>query len=197
MKHYANPMSRAVTTNWMLAELDAPHEQVTIDFASDQQQSPEYLAINPMGKVPALEDEGMVVTEVAAICAYLADKFPEKQLAPPTNSPLRAAYYRYLFVAGNTLEPLFALKSIGFTHPNAMSAGWGDMARGLATIEAMTPESDWALGRQFTTADVVFGGMLDFSMRFGWMEPSPKVLAYVQRLRARPAYQATHAVFDA
>ncbi|MCP5181935.1 MAG: glutathione S-transferase family protein [Pseudomonadales bacterium] len=196
MKHYTNPMSRAVTTNWMLAELDVPHEQVTIDFASGQQQSPAYLAINPMGKVPALEDDGVVVTEVAAICAYLADRFPEKQLSPPTNSPKRAAYYRYLFVAGNTLEPLFALQSIGFTHPNALSAGWGDMPRGLATIESMTPDTGWALGDQFTTADVVFGGLLDFSMRFGWMEPSPRVAAYVGRLRARPAYAATHAAFD-
>ncbi|MCP5184262.1 MAG: LysR family transcriptional regulator [Pseudomonadales bacterium] len=89
-----------------------------------------------------------------------------------------------------------AFQSIGLTPPNALSAGWGDMPRGLATIESMTPDTGWALGDQFTTADVVFGGLLDFSMRFGWMEPSPRVAAYVGRLRARPAYAATHAAFD-
>jgi len=198
MKHYCNPRSRSVTTLWMLEELGAPpHEQIVLDLAAGEHRTPEYLAINPMGKVPALVDGDVVVTEAAAICAYLADKFADQGLAPPPGSAERAAYYRYLFVPGTTLEPLFSLTSLGITHPNAASAGWGDLPRAMATVESMTPESGWALGERFTAADVVFGGTLDFGARFGWMTPSPRVSAYVERLRARPAYRATHGAFDA
>ena len=192
MKHYFNPQSRAVTTVWMLAELEAPHEAVLIDFASGETASPEFRAINPMGKLPTLVDGDIVVTETAAICAYLADRFPERGMAPPVDSPERGRYYRYLFVPGTTLEPLLALTAGGGDAGDPMSAGWGDLERGLATIEAMTPGEGWALGDTFTTADVVFGGFLDFGSRFGWLDPSEKVGAYTERLRARPAYIATH-----
>ena len=192
MKHYFNPMSRAVTTDWMLKELDAPHEQILVDFRAGENDSPEYRGINPMGKVPALVDGDVVVTEVAAICAYLADKFADKGLAPPLGSTERARYYRYLFFPGTTLEPLLSVAKAGLEVGSPQSLGWGDMPRGMAAVESMTPETGWALGEQFTAADVVFGGMLDFSIRFDWMEPSPRVVAYVERIRARPAYQATH-----
>lgn len=196
MKHYCNPRSRAVSTLWMFEELGVPHEQVVVDFASGEMQSPEFRAINPMGKVPALVDGDVVVTEVAAICAYLADKFADKGLAPAPDSTERGAYYRYLFVPGTTIEPAFSLTTAGIAHPNPGSAGWGDPERVMAMVESMTPEVGWALGERFTAADVVFGGTLDFSMRFGWMEPSAKVVAYVERIRARPAYKATHGGFD-
>ena len=195
MKHYCNPSSRAATTIWMLEELNVPHEQIVVDFAAGENQSAEYLAINPMGKVPALVDGDVVITEVAAICAYLADKFAHKGLAPPPDSTQRGSYYRYLFVPGTTLEPLFSLAAAGIVHPTPASVGWGDLPRVMATIESMTPEVGWALGNQFTTADVVFGGTLDFSVRFDWMKASPRVEAYVDRVRARPAYQATHGGF--
>ena len=195
MKHYYNPMSRAISTDWMLKELDAPHEQIRIDFKINENNSADFRNINPMGKLPTLVDGEVVVTEVSAICAYLADKFPEKKLAPEIGSVERAAYYRYLFFAGNTIEPAFSLAACGFEHPDPMSAGWGDMQRVLATIEEMTPEIDWALGEQFTAADVVFGGLLDFSITFKWFEPSPKVAAYVERIRQRPAYKETHTAF--
>ena len=197
MKHYCNPRSRAVSTLWMFEELDVPHEQIIVDFASGEMQTPEYRAINPMGKVPALVDGDVVITEVAAICAYLADKFADKGLAPALGSTERGAYYRYLFVPGTTIEPAFSLSTAGITHPNPGSVGWGDPERVMAMVESMTPEAGWALGERFTAADVVFGGTLDFAMRFGWMEPTPKVAAYVERLRARPAYKATHGGFDA
>jgi len=193
MKHYYNPMSRAVSTDWMLAELDVEHEQVLVDIDSGRIVDIEYRAINPMGKVPALVDGDVVVTEVAAICAYLADKFMEKGLAPDLRSPERGRYYRYLFVPGTTLEPMFTFKSMELgDHPTG-SAGFGDMERCLTTIEEMTPETDWALGKQFSAADVVFGGSLDFFIQFGWMKAaSPKQLAYVRRLKGRPAYRQSH-----
>lgn len=192
MKHYFNPQSRAATTVWMLAELDAPHEAVLVDFATGANNSPEFRAINPMGKVPALVDGEVVVTETAAICAYLADKFADRGLAPPIDSADRAPYYRYLFFPGTTLEPLLSVVARGFKVEDTQSVGWGDLERGMAAVESMTPEADWALGDRFSAADVVFGGLLDFSIRFGWMEASAKVDAYVQRLRVRPAYQLSH-----
>ncbi|MCA9716350.1 MAG: glutathione S-transferase family protein [Myxococcales bacterium] len=193
MKHYYHPMSRAVTTDWMLRELDAPHERCVVDYLAGDNAKPEYRAVNPMGKVPALVDGDTVVTETAAICAYLADKFIDKGLAPPLGSTARGQYYRYLFFSGTTLEPMFTVRHLGLTEYDARSVGWGDMPRCLATVESMTPARDWALGSQFTAADVVFGGTLDFAVQFGWLtDPSPKVAAYVQRIKARPAYRAAH-----
>lgn len=195
MKHYFNPMSRAVTTNWMLKELDAPHEQILIDLQKGDQNTAEYRAINPMGKVPALVDGDVVVTEAAAICAYLADKFADKGLAPDIASPLRGKYYRYLFVPGVTIEPLLSVSTLGVEDIKPHTMGWGDLERVSATIEAMTPETGWALGAQFSTADVVFGGALAFFTGFNMLKATPKVAAYVERIKERPAYQATHQGF--
>lgn len=195
MKHYFHPMSRGATTAWMFAELDVEREDIVVDLRGSDEERLAYRAINPMGKVPALVDGDIVVTEAAAICAYLADRFPERGLAPEPGSRERGAYYRYLFVPGTTLEPVFSLAALGFEHPAPQSAGWGDVTRALATIEAMVPENGWALGERFTAADVVFGGTLDSLVILCGLEPSPRVAAYLARLRSRPAYQATHAGF--
>jgi len=193
MKHYFNPMSRAVTTHWMLTEIGAEHEQVFIDFVSGETGSPEYRRINPMGKIPTLVDGEVVVTEVAAICAYLADRYPEKGLAPPPDVRERGRYYRYLFFPGTTLEPMFTTRLLGVTDYPAQSAGWGDFERCMATVESMTPLSGWALGSQFSAADVVFGGTLDFAVQSRWIEsPTPGVAAYVRRIKDRPAYRQSH-----
>ncbi len=193
MKHFYNPMSRAMTTLWMFAELGVEPEQILIDVHAGETATAEFRAINPMGKIPVLVDGDVVVTEVAAICAYLADKFPEKDLAPVVGTPERGKYYRYLFVPGTTLEPMFTVNSMNVGDYPATSAGFGDLDRCLATIEEMTPETDFALGERFTAADVVFGGTLDFFVQTGAInQPSDKLQAYVKRLKARPAYQATH-----
>jgi len=195
MQHYFHPMSRGATTAWMFAELDVPHEDVVVDVLGGEQDTPAYRAINPMGKVPALVDGDVVVTETAAICAYLADRFPERGLAPAPGSRERGVYYRYLFVPGTTLEPAFGLAAARLEYPAPRSAGWGDPERALATVERMTPATGWALGERFTAADVVFGGTVDFCVAIFGLEVSPRVTAYVERLRSRPAYRATHAGF--
>jgi glutathione S-transferase len=195
MKHYYNSMSRAVTTDWILKELDIKHEQIGIDFTTNTPELLQLRRINPMGKIPTLVDGENVVTEVAAICAYLADKYPAKKLAPEINSAHRAAYYRYLFIAGNTIEPAFTLAASEMEHPKPATAGWGDISRVIATLETMTPETDWALGEQFTAADVVFGGLLDSLIMFGTLKASPKVAAYMARIRQRPAYIEAHRAF--
>ncbi|USI27955.1 glutathione S-transferase family protein [Alteromonas macleodii] len=196
MKHYYNSMSRSVTTDWMLKELDVQHEQININFSEDSPELRELQTINPMGKLPTLVDGKIVVTETAAICAYLSDKYLDKKLAPAIESDQRANYYRYLFIAGNTIEPALTLAASNIEHPNSATAGWGDKTRVLATIEAMTPESRWALGDEFTTADIVFGGLLDSMVTFRMLAPSPKVAAYISRIQQRPAYRETHKYFD-
>ena len=124
---------------------------------------------------------------------HLADKYPEKGLAPPHESRERGQYYRYLFVPGTTLEPMFTFNLLDVDDYSADSVGFGDMERCLATIESMTPEKAWVLGDQFTAADVVFGGTLDFAVQLGWLKsPSAKVTAYVRRLKDRPAYKQSH-----
>jgi glutathione S-transferase len=195
IRHYFNPMSRAASTDWMFREAGAEHEQVWVDIQAGDTRAAEYLALNPMGKVPMVVDGGVVITEVAAICAYLADKYPEANLAPAPTSALRGRYYRYLFYPAANLEPVFALKQMAITDYPSLSVGWGDLERCLATIEAMTPDREdvWVIPGQFTAADVVFGGTLDLSLQFQWLTaPSDKVMAYVERIRARPAYQASH-----
>lgn len=193
MKHYYHPMSRAVTTHWMLTELDAEYEQVVVDFTAGETSTPEYRAINPMGKIPALVDGDVVVTEAAAVCAYLADKYIDRGLAPPVGSVQRGRYYRYLFYPGAVLEPMFTFRQLKGVEVSPQSVGWGDPERCFATIESMTPEVDWVLGKQFTAADVVFGGTLDFAVQFGWIpQPTARVAAYVRRIKAREAYRLTH-----
>lgn len=196
MKHYYNSMSRSVTTDWMLKELDEQHEQININFSEDSPELRDLQTINPMGKLPTLVDGENVITETAAICAYLSDKYLDKKLAPAIGSNQRAKYYRYLFIAGNTIEPALTLAASNMEHPNSATAGWGDKTRVVATIEAMTPHSGWALGDEFTAADIVFGGLLDSAVTFGMLAPSPKVAAYIFRLQQRPAYKETHNYFD-
>ena len=192
MKHYFHPMSRAVTTHWMLAELEAEHEQIVVDLPAGENNTPEFRAINPMGKIPVLVDGDVIVTETAAICAYLADKFPQKGLAPPPKSTQRGLYYRYLFFASATLEPMFSVDQLGVTDYPAQSVGWGDLDRCMATVQSMVPENNWAMGSQFTAADVVFGGTLDFSIQLGWLKsPTQEVASYVRRIKDRPLYQQT------
>ncbi len=195
MKHYFHPMSRGASTAWMFRELDVEHDEVIVDVHAGEQNAPEYRAINPMGKVPTLVDGNVIVTETAAICAYLADRFPERAMAPEPGSRERGAYYRYLFVPGTTLEPVFSLAALSFEHPVASSAGWGDTTRALATIESMVPAAGWALGDRFSAADVVFGGTVDFCVNLFGVETSPRVAGYLDRLRSRPAYLATHSGF--
>lgn len=184
-------MSRAVTTDWMLQELAVKYEQIIVDFTEGENIKDEFRSINPMCKLPTLVDGDVVVTETAAICAYLADKYPEKGLAAGSGD--RGQYYRYLFFPGTTLEPMFTLNELKDIDISAQSAGWGDFDRCMATAESMTPHDSWALGDRFTAADIVFGGTLDFACQFNWLKnPSKKIQAYIQRIKGREAYMNSH-----
>lgn len=185
---YTNPQSRGRVAHWMLEELGLPYETVWLEFGPAM-KSAEYLAVNPMGKVPALKHGGVVVTEVAAICAYLADRFPEKSLIPPSGHPDRAAYFRWLFFAAGPVELAVTAKSLGWQVPEGKSGfvGFGSYGATLNALEQALTPGPYICGEQFTAADVYVGSQLGWGMMFGTIEKRPLFEAYVGRLYARPA----------
>lgn len=185
---YTNPMSRGQIARWMLEEVGAPYDTVVLDYATTM-KAPDYLAINPMGKVPAIVHNGTIVTECAAICAYLADAFPAANLAPPPQA--RGAYYRWLFFAAGPVEAAITNKAMGFVLPEGRerSAGYGSLETVLDTLEQAVSGDAWICGDQFTAADVYVGSQIDWGLAFGTMPERPAFTAYAEHLRARPAYQ--------
>lgn len=184
---YHCPQTRGGTTHWMNEELGAPCDVKLVDIRKNEQKAPAYLAINPMGKIPALVHEGVAITECAAICAYLADVFADKGLAPPTDDPKRGAYYRWLFFAPSCIEPAMLDKLSGHERQNPGSAGHGSVSDVLSAIDSALENGPYLLGEQFTAADVVFGATLNFAMMFGAFEKKPLYTNYTERLMARPA----------
>ncbi len=185
---YTNPMSRGRIARWMLEETRQPYRTELLDFGGSM-KTPDYLAINPMGKVPAIRHGDMVITETAAICAYLADAFPQAGLAPPPADPLRGPYYRWLFFAAGPVEAATSNKALGFIVPEGRERmmGYGSFEDVMATLEAAVTADDYLLGRQFTAADVYLGSQIGFGMQFGMIGPRPAFEAYWQRLQDRPA----------
>jgi glutathione S-transferase len=183
---YTNPMSRGRVVRWMLEEVGAPYRTELLDWTTNK--SPEYLAINPMGKVPAITHDGRTVTECAAICAYLADSFPNAGLAPPPAE--RAAYYRWLFFAAGPFEAAVTNKALGVVVPDGKRAmvGYGDLDRVLDILEGALDGREYIAADRFTAADVYVGAQLAFQMAFGMIERRPTFGAYVNRLHARPAF---------
>ncbi len=194
---YTNPQSRGRIAHWMLEEIAEPYETVWLDYATTM-QTPEYLALNPMGKVPALQHGTAVVTETAAICAYLADRFPEKNLIPPVNDPARAAYFRWLFFAAGPLEQAVTAKSMSWQVPEGKEGfiGFGSYEKTINTLEQALTATTYLCGEQFTAADVYVGSHLGWGMLFGTIEKRPVFETYVARLYARPAYQQANSIND-
>ena len=185
---YTNPMSRGQIARWMLEEVGEVYETVILDYGTTMKAA-DYLTINPMGKVPAIVHQGRVVTECAAICAYLADAFPGAGLAPPPAD--RHAYYRWLFFAAGPVEAAVTNRAIGFVLPEGRerAAGYGSLDAVLDTLEQAVSGDAWICGDQFTAADVYVGSQIDWGLAFGTMPARPAYTAYAERLRARPAYQ--------
>jgi glutathione S-transferase len=190
---YTNPMSRGQIVHWMLEEARAPYEMKILDFEKREHKSPEYLAINPMGKVPAIVHRGVVVTECAAICAYLADAFPDAGLAPDRNDPARGTYYRWLFFAAGCVEPAVIDKV--FQRPpitQTGAVGWGTYEDTLNTLESALKRGPYILGERFSAADVYIGAQLVWGMKMKSLEPRPVFAEYAARCEARPAFARTH-----
>ncbi|HEX7743217.1 MAG TPA: glutathione S-transferase family protein [Sphingobium sp.] len=185
---YTNPMSRGQIARWMLEEVGQPYEMVVLDYDTSMKDA-NYLAINPMGKVPAIVHAGKTVTEAAAICAYLADAFPKAGLAPPTQD--RANYYRWLFFAAGPVEAAVTNKALGLAVPEGRerSAGYGTFDDTICTLESAVSGSSWICGDQFTAADVYVGSQIDWGLSFGTIPSRPAFEAYAAHLRERPAYK--------
>ena len=187
---YYNPMSRATIAHWMLEESGAPYELKYLDFEKREHKTPEYLQLNAMGKVPTLVHEDTVITEVPAICAYLADRFPEKNLCPPTTDPRRGTYYRWLFFGASCVEAAAADKALKRANPEMSSTlGYGSYDDTFAALEQALQPGPFLLGEQFTTADVYIAAQLEWLMMFGSVEKTEVFTAYVGRCRERDAYQ--------
>jgi len=187
---YSNPQSRGRIVHRMLEELGVPYSTHWLQYGPEM-KSEEYRAINPMGKVPAIRHGNVVVTEAAAICAYLADAFPAKGLAPPTGHPARGAYYRWMFFAAGPLESAIVAKSLGWEVPEGRSAmvGFGSFEDAINALETALIPGPFICGDQFTAADVYVGSSLGWGLLFGTIEKRPTFLAYMDRLNQRPAAQ--------
>jgi glutathione S-transferase len=189
---YYHPHSRAAGTLWALEEVGAPYELKVIDILKGAQKQPEFLAINPMGKLPALVDGDGVVTESAAISLYLADRYAAGRLAPLLDDPRRGTYLRWSFFAPSVIEPAVMAKGGGW-EVKEVAAGWGNYASMMAATQTAIAKGPFLLGDEFSMADVVLGGLLRFLMMFKQIEPTPVFKAYVGRLDGRPAYQRAEA----
>ncbi|WP_426013193.1 glutathione S-transferase family protein [Caulobacter sp. DWR2-3-1b2] len=195
---YTNPMSRGRVIRWMLEEVGAPYRTEVLDYASSM-KAPAYLAINPMGKVPAITHRGVTITEGAAICAYLADAFPEKGLAPPVSSPERGTYYRWLMFACGPVESAVTNKSLGFEVPadRKPMAGYGCLEDTLDALETAVTGKTYIAGDRFSAADVYVGSQIGWGMMFGSIEKRPAFEAYWAGISARPAAKRAAEIDDA
>lgn len=184
---YTNPMSRGRIIRWMLEETGAAYDTVFLRYGPEMQAA-DYKAINPMMKVPAIVHKGNVVTEGGAICTYLADAFPEADLAPAPAD--RADYYRWLFFAAGPWEQASTNKAMGLEIPEGKSvmAGYGDFDRTLATLIAAVTKTPYICGDKFTAADVYVGSQVNWGLQFGTIPTTPALQDYVARITARPAF---------
>ena len=190
---YTNPMSRGQIVRWMLEEVGAPYDTHIMDYGATM-KGDAYLAINPMGKVPTIVHDGKVVTECAAICAYLAEAFPDAGLAPEADA--RADYYRWLFFTAGPVEQAITAKHFGI-EPDAdqqRMAGFGSLEMALDALETAVAGKTYVAGDKFTAADVYVGSQIDWGLQFGTIPSRPAFEAYAATLRERAGYKAAKAI---
>ena len=196
LKLYHSPQSRSTRPRWLLEEIGAPFEVVKLDLSKQEHKTPQYMKIHPHGAVPALLDGDLVLIESAAICAYLADKFPAAHLAPAVGTPERGRYYQWMFYAMATLEPPILQVFMNTVRlPEAERSAqiaeqgrraFADVAAVLSNALASKP---FLLGEQFSAADVMIGSTLAWAQFMGLLEGHPTLIEYVQRQSSRPAIQ--------
>jgi glutathione S-transferase len=189
---YHHPFSRAANVVWMLEELGVDYELRFVDFAKGAHKSPEMLALNPMGKIPIVQDGDVVVTESAAIGLYLADRYSLGTLAPALDDPARAPYLRWSLFAPSVIEPGLMAKRNAWTFRDS-NAGWGTYESLIAAMESAIAGRTYLLGDRFSMADTIFGGTVRYMLRFKMLEPTATFTGYAERLSARPASKRAEA----
>ncbi|GJD57731.1 glutathione S-transferase family protein [Methylobacterium dankookense] len=196
---YTSPMSRGRIVRWMLEEVGAPYRAEIVGFGPAMKGAA-YRAINPLGKVPALRHGDTAVTETAAICAYLADAFPQAGLAPPPGSRARGPYYRWLFFAAGPVEAAVTNRTLNVAVPDDPRlrgmVGYGSLPEVLDALEGAVTGIEYLAGDRFSAADVYVGSHLAWGMAFGTLEKRPAFEAYTARLLARPAAVRARAIDD-
>ena len=191
--HHAAP-SRSSTALFMLEEVGVPYELRVLDLQAGDQLKPAYLAINPMGKVPTIEHNGAVITEVGAICTYLADAFPAAGLAPPIGDPLRGPYLRWMFFQGNCLEPALVDHALKREPGRRAMMPYGDYETTVGAVEKAVEKGPWFLGERYSAADVYVGSAISWGLQFKLLPEREIFKRYVERLRRRPAYERANAI---
>ncbi len=193
---YTNPMSRGQIARWMLEEVGAPYKTEALQYGPEM-KSERFLAVNPMGKVPAIKHRGTVVTEAAAICAYLADAFPEAGLAPPPQE--RGAYYRWMFFAAGPLEAATINRALKFEVPAERESmiGYGTYEAVMDALEAAVGATEFIAGARFSAADVYIGSHIYWGLEFKSIEKRPAFADYWSRLKNRPARLRAAAIDEA
>ncbi|MBT2774183.1 glutathione S-transferase family protein [Halomonas sp. ISL-60] len=194
---YTHPMSRGRVVRWMLEEVGIPYSVKAMEYGSEM-KAKDYLAINPMGKVPAIKHGNIVVTEVAAICAYLADQFPDKKLSPPPQSPARGAYYRWLFFMAGPFEMATSAMAYDWKidSSNAQAVGCGQVADSINTLEKALSESAYICGDQFTAADILVSSYLWWETMQKNILPNEVFKHYIARTESRPAAKRANELDD-
>jgi len=191
--YHASP-SRSSIILWMLEEIGQPYDIKLLSLSKGENLKPDYLAINPMGKVPALRHGDAVITEGAAICSYLADEFPDKKLNVPVGTPARGVYLKWLFFGPSVIEPAMTDRAFPRKEsPRAASVGWRDFDTVLQIVSNALAKGPYLMGEQFTAADIVIGSGLRYGMMFKLIPERQEFQEYVGRITARPAAQRAQA----
>ena len=196
---YTNPMSRGRIARWMLEEIGQPYRTVVLDYGTTMKAA-DYLAINPMGKVPAVTHRGVTVTECAAVCTYLADAFPAAGLAPALDDPARGPYLRWMFFGAGPLEAAVTARSLGLLAPpdKAAMAGYGSFDQVVEALEtAAAGAGPWLLGDRFSALDVYLGSQIGWGLQFRSLPERDAFKAYAARLFQRPAAVRARELDDA
>jgi glutathione S-transferase len=195
---YTHPMSRGRIVRWMLEEVGQPYRTELLEFGTTMKE-PGYLAINPMGKVPAIKHGETVVTECGAICAYLADAYPEAGLAPPPGDRRRGPYYRWMFFAAGPVEAATSNQALGVKVPEERRGmvGYGSMADVLSALETAVSGGGYLAGDRFTAADVYLGSQIGWGMAYGMIEKRPSLERYWEKIKDRPAALRAAKIDDA
>ena len=191
--YHASP-SRSSIVLWMLEELGEPYDVELLSLSKGENRKADYLAINPMGKVPAIVHGGTVITEVAAICTYLADEFPDAKLNIPVGTPRRGVYLKWLFFAPGCMEPaVIDRASPRQEEPKRAMLGYGDFDTTMNTVAQAIAKVPWLMGDQFTAADVVVGSQIRWGTMFKLIPERQEFVDYVARMAERPAAKRAEA----